>query len=377
MDFIFNEDQLMLRDSIERYLTKEYGLSRRETILKDAAAGDRLWREIAELGWIGAAFPAAAGGFGGGPLDIYAIMELFGRHLFAEPFLWTAIIGGRLLLEAGRHDLIERVVAGNLQLALGASERHAMRSPEHVATTAEPSGNGFVINGRKQVVLNGGRADLLLVAARTGGGNGDLDGVTLFAVPADAAGVSRRGFRMIDGHPAAEITLERVTVDADAVLGDVDRAVPMIERATDHGIAALCAETAGSAGYLVETTAAYIKTREQYGAPIAKFQVVQHRMADMYVATEMARSMAFMAAHALALDDAERARDVSAAKVQVSRNGLIVGKGAVQLHGGMGVSEELDVAHHFKRLTTAAAFFGDEGFHLQRFATLSQKPAAA
>lgn len=379
MDFSYNETQQMLHDSIDRFLTTKYDLPKRQRLLGDKEGQDRLWREMAELGWIGAAFPEDAGGFSTSPVDAMVVMERFGRHLVTAPYLISAIICGRLLLEGASQDrrnaIVGQLIGGSLQLALAACGNHFLHSPEHHAFTAANAGNGFILNGRMPVVLNADRADQLIVAARTAGSNGDREGMTLFLVDANAAGVAHRAFRMIDGFGAAEIVIENLSVDAESILGERDGGVPLVDQALDHGIAAACGEALGSMAYLVPTTAAYIKTREQYGAPLAKFQVLQHRMADMYIQTETARSMTYLASLSLDAKAPERSRALSAAKAQVGRSAKFVGYQAVQLHGGMGVSEELDIGHHYIRLTMINQLFGDQAFHLRRFADVDAQLA--
>jgi alkylation response protein AidB-like acyl-CoA dehydrogenase len=376
MDFNLDENQQMLSDSIDRFLTDKYDLPTRRRLQNDAEGRARLWREMAELGWIGAAFPEEVGGFQGSLGDVMVVMDRFGRHLLAEPYVVSAIVGGQLLLNGlsgeRREGLIGELIAGELQLSLAAGASHVLRSPEHTSFTAEASGGGWVVSGRMPVVLNGARADQLLVAARTGGRIGEREGVTLFLVDANSPQVERRGFLTLDGHEAAEIVISRLSVGADHVVGQVDAAVPLIDAALDHGAAAVCAEAVGSMSHLVRTTSEYTKTREQYGAPLAKFQVLQHRMADMYIQTEMARSMAYLASLSLDQTVPERVRAVSGAKAHIGKAGKFVGYQAVQLHGGMGVTEELDVSWHYIRLTTINQLFGDQAFHLQRFADVGE-----
>ncbi|MBA3055658.1 MAG: hypothetical protein FP826_12170 [Sphingomonadales bacterium] len=376
MDFNYDDNQRMLFDMVDRFLTDKHDLAKRAKLLTDPAAEAALWREMAELGLMGAAFPEEVGGFSTSPADPYVVMERFGRHLVTQPFLYTAVIGGRLLIEglsgADREEEIGMVIAGERQLALAAGSAHMLRSAEDTAFAAVPDGNGWKISGRMPAVLNGDRADKLIVAARTAGASGELAGVTLFLVAADAAGISRRNFRMIDAQGAAEVVLDGVAVGAESVLGSVDGGAVLVETALDHGIAATCGEAIGSMEYLIEATAEYTRTREQYGAPLAKFQVLQHRMADMYIQTQTAKSMALVAALSLDGDPAERMRMVSAAKAQVGRSAKYVGYQAVQLHGGMGVSEELDIGHHYIRLNFINQLFGDGAFHLRRFGALAQ-----
>jgi alkylation response protein AidB-like acyl-CoA dehydrogenase len=267
------------------------------------------------------------------------------------------------------------VIAGKSQLALAAGSQHMLHSAQDTSFSAQPDGAGWTVSGRMPVVLNGDRADRFIVAARTAGSVGEREGVTLFMVEADGAGVSRRPLRMIDAFGAAELVLDRVALGADAVLGQVDDGLPLVETALDFGIVAACNEAIGSMEYLIPTTAEYTRTRVQYGAPLAKFQVLQHRMADMYIQTQTAKSMALVAAMSLDGEPLERARMASAAKVQVGRSAKFVGYQAVQLHGGMGVSEELDIGHHYIRLNVINQLFGDTGFHSRRFGALAGRAA--
>jgi alkylation response protein AidB-like acyl-CoA dehydrogenase len=289
------------------------------------------------------------------------------------------VICGRLLVEGlsgeARDEAIAAVIAGERQLALAACGTHTLRSPEDTSFVAERGGAGWKLSGRMPVVLNGDRADVFLVAARTAGQPGDAAGVTLLQVPADAAGLSRRNLRTIDLFGAAELVLDGVEVAATALVGAEGEAVDLINLALDFGIAAICAEAVGSMEYLIPATAEYTRTRIQYGAPLAKFQVLQHRMADMYIQTQTAKSIAMVAAMALDGDPVERRWLVSAAKAQVGRSAKFVGSGAVQLHGGMGVSEELDIGHHFIRLNTINQWLGDGAFHLKRFGELAAAAA--
>lgn len=380
MDFNYDDNQRMLFDMVDRFLTDKHDLPMRTQMHKDPKAEATFWREMAELGLIGAAFPEAVGGFAASSADTYVVMERFGRHLVTQPYLYTAVICGRLFIEGlsgtEREEAIGAVIAGESQIALAAGSTHLLRSAEDTSFTATANGTGWNLSGRMPLVMNGDRANRIIVAARTGGRSGEHDGVTLFLIDAAAKGVSRRGFRTIDAFGAAELVLDNVTVGADAVIGPVDGGVALVELALDHGIAAVCAEAVGAMDYLVPATAEYTRTRIQYGAPLAKFQVLQHRMADMYIQTETAKSMAMVAAMSLDGDAKERQRMVCAAKVQVARSGKFVGYQAVQLHGGMGVTEELDIGHHYIRLNVIGQLFGDPSFQLRRFGTLASAPSA-
>ena len=377
MEFSLTEDQALLRDSADRFLTKEYDFATRTRIVNEGSFSAHVWSKFAELGWLGACLPVEAGGYGGA-VEAMVLMEAFGRHLLVEPFISTVIVGGQLLGaldEARRAPLVERLIAGHLQLALATTERYSGFDLAKIETSATRSGSGWTINGVKPLVPNGGRADKIFVTARTGATTARED-VTLFMVDRDAPGITVRDYRTHDGAAASEIVFDAALVETTAMVGTPGAGLAIVETASDHGIAALCAESVGSAAHVLAATIAYLKTREQYGAPLARLQVLQHRMAEMYVAVEQARAMATLAAHSLHLPADQRARQISAAKVAVTGYARMVTQQAVQLHGGMGVSEELDIAHHLKRLTVSAMTFGDETHHLARFIALDDAAAA-
>jgi alkylation response protein AidB-like acyl-CoA dehydrogenase len=374
MDFAYSEAQAQLKDSVERFLAERYDVRRRKALFEDARAAEALWREMAELGWIGAAFLEADGGYAESALDAFVVMEGFGRRLMALPYLTSVILCGDLLRRAANADeLVAAMVAGRLHAALAACGEALLHSPQYGALGATRDGSGYRLSGRMSVVLGADRADKLLIAARTGGANGEREGVTLFLV--DAARVSRRAFRMIDGQGAAELAVDALAVGAEAVVGEPDGAVPLIEAAVDRATVMACAEACGSMAHLIPATAEHIRTRQQYGAPLAKFQVLQHRMADAFIAAETARSMAYVAA--IGLDGGGDAAATSLAKHQTGRSGRYVAYQAVQLHGGLGVSEEMDISHHYIRLTMIDRLFGDQAFHLRRYADLTRLGDAA
>ena len=381
MDFNYTSDQDMLRDSLARYLQQEYDYHERGRIVAGGGFSAKAWSDFASFGWLGAALPEDAGGFGGGGVEAGIVAEAFGRHIVLEPYLWTVIVGGTLLrfgAEGDRRDaLLGSMIEGSLQLALAAHESDAGHDFTQIATVATPAsdGKGWTLDGRKAIVPNGGVADKFFVTAKLAGTGAGTGGVSLFLIDRDAPGVSLRTFRLNDDSNAAELTLSNVAVARADLVGAEGDALALLELAADHGAAAVCAETVGSCAYLLDTTCEYLKTREQYGAPLAKLQVIQHRLADMYVAVELCRSRALMAADALDKPAAERMRAISAARVQAIRCAKLVGRDAVQLHGGMGMSEELDVSAHFKRLMTTPLFFGDEAFHLARFADSAEQVA--
>lgn len=370
MDFSYSPDQQMLRDSAQRYLQEQYSYPQREKIWRSGGYSASVWRDFANFGWLGAGLPEDAAGYGGGPEEVAILAESMGRFAVLEPYVWTAVVGGVLLREGlrgeRRRTLLEQMLAGDLHLALAALEDDVGQDFSRVTTEARPGVDGWTLHGRKAVVPNGGIADLFFVSART------PDGVGLFAVNRDASGLAIRPYRSNDGQTVAELRFDGVVARMEDCLSEPGQAtLALLDLAADHGSAAVCAEVVGSCAWLVETTCTYLKTREQYGEPLAKFQVLQHKLADMYVAVELTRSMAHVAAAALSKEPADRMREVSAARLQAIRCARLVGRDAVQMHGGMGMSQELDVSAHFQRLTMSTLQFGDEVSHLARMARLS------
>ena len=376
MDFNFKEEQLQLADALKRWIARDYTFEARRAIVGSAAGvSDAAWATLAELGLAALPLPAAQGGFDGDAVDMFVVMQELGRGLVVEPYFAT-MLGAEFLRRGRAHDaLLERVAAGELKLACALGERQSRHDLRDVATRAAPDtsdGGGWRLHGEKKVVLHGAQAGVLIVSARTAGAQRDEDGITLFAVPADAAGVVTRDVRMLDGQRAADVLLRDVKVGADAVIGTVGAGWTILEAAADYGAGLLCAEALGAMDALFDATLDYLKTRQQFGVPIGKFQALQHRMADMYVHLEQARSMALLAAVRLADDAggdraAERRRAVAAAKYRVGQAARFVGQQAIQLHGGMGVTDELPASHYFKRLSTIELTLGDCDHHLARF----------
>ncbi|WP_440963248.1 acyl-CoA dehydrogenase family protein [Massilia sp. GER05] len=373
MDFNFKEEQLQLADALKRWIARDYTFEARRAIVGSAAGvSDAAWATLAELGLTALPLPEAQGGFDGDAVDMFVVMQELGRGLVVEPYFAT-MFGAEFLRRGRAHEaLLERVAAGDLKLACALGERQSRHDLRDIATRAAPDGAGWRLNGEKKVVLHGAQAGVLIVSARTAGAQRDEDGITLFAVPADAVGVVMRDVRMLDGQRAADVLLRDVTVGADAVIGTVGAGWTILEAAADHGAGLLCAEALGAMDALFGATLDYLKTRQQFGVPIGKFQALQHRMADMYVHLEQARSMALLAAVRLADDArtgnvAERRRAVAAAKYRVGQAARFVGQQAIQLHGGMGVTDELPASHYFRRLSTIELTLGDCDHHLARF----------
>lgn len=372
MNFAFTDEQKLLADSVARFVSKDYAFEARRKLMASEEGWSRaVWKSFAELGWLAAPFAEDQGGLGGGPVEAAIVMEGFGKGLVLEPYLPSVVLGGTLLAAGGKRDLLAALVEGELQLSLAWVEPKARFDLAHVETRAARKDGGFALTGQKGVAFNAAAADWIIVPARTAGGAKEKQGLTLFLVPKGAKGLTVRPYRTVDGLRAAEVALEDVAVGPEGVLGEVDWGHPLLEAAIDRGIAAVCAEAAGIMGHIVATTRDYLKTRKQFGVPLASFQVLQHRAVDMYVLSEQAASMAYRAAVlAGAREPAERARAVSAAKAWIGQAGRKVGQESIQMHGGMGMTEEMPVSHYFKRLTMIDTLFGDFRFHRRRFAAL-------
>src|SRR3954471_5856852 len=374
MDFDLSEEQRLLRDSIDRLLPDNYTFEKRRGYLAETEGWSRgLWSHYAELGLLGLPFPEQHGGFGGGGVEIMLVMEAFGRALALEPYLATIVLAGTALRLAGsdaQHAaLLPQVVEGNRLLAFAHGERQARYDLPEVLTKASRKGEGWVIDGAKSVVLHGDSADTLIVSARTAGARDDTAGITLFLVDGAANGVARRGYALRDGNRAADITLSAVEIGSDAVLGDIGGGFPVIERVVETGIAAMAAEAVGAMEAMQAMTLEYLKTRQQFGQPIGRNQALQHRATEMFVALEQGRSMAMLAAMTIDEPDAaERARNISLVKAGIGQAARFVSQNAVQLHGGIGMTEEYAVGHYFRRVMVIEHTFGDTAHHLSRLA---------
>jgi alkylation response protein AidB-like acyl-CoA dehydrogenase len=369
MDFNFKEEQSQLADALKRWIARDYGWETRRAIVQsEQGTSEAAWAQLAELGLTALPLPEAQGGFDGTAVDMFVVMQELGRGLVAEPYFATVLGAEFLKLGGGHAGLLERVATGELKLACALGERQSRHDLRDIATRAVLDAGGWILDGEKKVVLYGAQAGVLIVSARTGGEQRDADGIALFAVPADSPGVHVTGYRMLDGQRAADVRLTGVRVGADAAIGTPGAGWDILEAAADYGAGLLCAESLGAMDALFAATLEYLKTRQQFGVPIGKFQALQHRMADMYIHLEQARSMALLAAVKLATGAAaERRRAVSAAKYRVGQAARFVGQQAVQLHGGMGVTDELPAAHYFKRLSTIELTLGDSDHHLARF----------
>lgn len=374
MDFSHTQERRMLQDSLRRFLAARYTTQARNAIGRDPRGfSDEIWAGLAELGVVGALFEEAVGGFGGGGFDILVVFEEIGRAGAVDPLVETAILGGGLVADLGTDEqkaMIETIVAGTRQLAFAGLEPGGRYDLDHVETRAVRDGDGFVLTGRKAVVTNAPAADLLLASAREGEGT---DGIRLFLVEPGAAGLTMRDYGLVGGGRAAEITLEKTPA---TLLGDGTKAYEAIERRAAHAIVALCAEAVGLMETATGLTNDYLKTRKQFGQPIGKFQALQHRMADMAIALEQARSAAINAAGNLHRARAIRERHMAAAKNLIGRAARHIAEEAIQLHGGIAMTQEYELAHIAKRLVMIDHRFGDADHHLARFVALSRESAA-
>ena len=369
MDFQFTQEQQQFSDALRRWMEKDYTFEHRKKIVhsSDGVSPDA-WNTLTELGMTALPVPEEQGGFSGSAIDMMVVMKEIGRGLVVEPYLATAFGAQFLKLAGKRESLLEQVATGELKLAAALGEKQARFDLFDIKTTASASNDGYVINGTKVVVVHGGQADQLIVSARSAGQQRDTDGISLFVVPADTAGITRRDYRTIDGQRAADIRFDNVQVLSSALLGEAGAGWEILDAASDYAVTLLCAEAIGAMEALNAATLDYLKTRQQFGVPIGKFQALQHRMAEMFMQYQQASSMATLAAVKVASSDpVERRRTVSAAKARVGQAAKFVGQQAVQLHGGMGVTDELPAAHHFKRLTMIEQTLGDTDYHLARF----------
>ncbi|MDR9849443.1 acyl-CoA dehydrogenase [Herbaspirillum huttiense F1] len=381
MNFEHTEERRMLADSLRRLITEQYGFEARKHLLQSAPGMSRdMWSQLAEMGVIGALFREEDGGYGGGGFDIAVVFEEIGRGLLLEPLLGSAILVGEAIAAAGtpaQKALLEQIIAGQTLAALAHEESDSHYTPTHVATRATQEGDGgWRLQGHKAVVVHAEAADVFLVSARTSGATDDTDGISLFLIPADTAGLQLHGSDTIDGGRVADLLLKDASLPADALLGSPGDGAALLERILGRGVLALCAEALGAMEVAKEATLDYLRTRKQFGLPIGSFQALQHRMADLLLEVEQARSAVINAAAALDADRLTRERALSAAKFSIGRIGTLVAEESIQLHGGIGMTWELPLSHYAKRLVMIDHQLGDEDHHLQRYIALGREVPA-
>ena len=375
MDFTFNEEQTMIQDQVEQFIQKEYDWeTRQELSNSDLGFGTHNWKTFAELGWLGIAVSEKNGGFGGSSIETMLIMEEFGKGLVVEPFLETVVMSAGILDRHGtdeqKNQALNSVINGEMHLALAYAEPQSRFNLSDVVTEAKEEGDNFVINGFKSVVMNGPSANKIIISARTSGTQLEDKGMSLFLVDSDIEGVTKSDYLTVEGRKASDINLENVIVSNSCLIGSLNAGFDILDEAIDRSILAISAEAVGAMEILYKTTVEYTKTREQFGTPIGKFQVLQHRMVDMFMEYEQCKSLLYMATmkNEESAPDAKKA--ISGLKYQVGKAGKFVGQQSVQLHGGMGVTDELNVGHYFKRLTTIGTIFGNADFHLKQYTSL-------
>ena len=373
MNFDLTSEQQLLKDSVDRFVADNYSLEARVKVT-DAEPGFSKdhWKSFAELGWLGLPFAEADGGFGGGPIETMLLMESFGRGLVVEPYLASVVLGGGALRRGGsaalKAQILPGVIDGTKQLAFGYAEEQARFDLHDVVTSAKPDGDGFLLNGTKSVVQNAATADYVVASARTSGGQIDRNGISLFLIDVKAPGVERDNYPTVDGLRASEVKLTNVRVGKDRLIGELGKGFAILNAVANDGILALSAEAVGAMEVLYKDTVDYTQQRIQFGHPLSEFQVLQHRMVEMFMEYEQTKSLLYRATLE-ATQGAETAqRTIHALKHLVGRAGLFVGENAVQLHGGMGMTEELRIGHYFKRLLVIDAQFGNADHHLQQFA---------
>tara|TARA_B100001109_G_C18829581_1_gene458797 strand:+ start:285 stop:1418 length:1134 start_codon:yes stop_codon:yes gene_type:complete len=376
MNFELSEEQKMIQQSVERFVQENYDLSNRISISsEDPGFSKEYWSSMAELGWLGLAFAEEEGGFGGNQIDTLVLMEQFGKGLVLEPFLANIVLGGGAIKRSNSQQLKETIIPGlidgSLQITLAYAEEQSRFDLNDVATSATEDGEGFILNGKKSMVLNAESADKIIVVARTSGGQTEEDGISLFILDTGSEGIVMENFPTVDGLRASEISLENVKVSKEDLVGERDKGFNILQAVANDAILALAAEAVGAMEVLYKDTVEYTQQREQFDHALSDFQVLQHRMVDMFMEYEQCKSLLFRATMETVQDPIMAQRTIHALKHLIGKSGIFVGENAVQLHGGMGVTEELRIGHFFKRLLVIDSQFGNADFHLEKFTNIS------
>ena len=375
MDFSFSDEQNLIQRQVEQFIQRDYDWEKRQSLVSsEVGFSEENWKTFAELGWLGISLSEESGGFGGNAIETMIVMEEFGKGLVVEPFLETIVLGATLVDLAAtseqKKEILLPVISGDLQLALAFTEPQSRFNLFDITSEAKTLGKNFILNGFKSVVMNGPAANKFIVTTRTSGNQRDSKGVTLFIVDSDSQGLTLRNYKTVDGRRASELTLEQVKVPTNSMLGSINNQSNSLEEAVDVATLALCAEAVGIMEVLYKSTVEYAKTREQFGQPIGKFQVLQHRMVDMFMEYEQSKSLLYMSTMKQAEKSADAKKSISGLKYQIGKAGKFIGQQAIQIHGGMGVTDELNIGHFFKRLTTIGTIFGNSDFHLKRYSEL-------
>ena len=376
MDLTISEEQSAIRDVISRFIENEYDFEKRMSIAEgDSAFDSDVYNFFVEQGFTAIPFSEEDGGLNGGPVETMLIMKEIGRGLVLEPYLENVILAGgvlkRLATDDQKSKWLSNIINGELQSTLAFTEPQSRFNLNDVATVAKENGDKVIINGKKSFVLNGKEADIIIVPARTSGSQTETEGISLFVVESDLSGISKNNYKSVDGHSASEITFKNVEVNKDNLLGEIGKGYQTLESTIDDATLAVCAEATGIMKSLHDKTVEYSKNRVQFGVPIGGFQALQHRMVDTLMACEETESILLWALTTNQDDSSSLKKAISGLKYQIGTAGKHVGQEAVQLHGGMGISWELDIAHFFKRLSSIEILFGNADFHMKRFLTLS------
>lgn len=372
-----NEQQLKLKGSIARFVNEQHDLDSRKQLIDSSDGFNKAhWQAMSDMGWLKVPFRERDGGTGGSAIDRMILMEGIGKGLMLEPVLASLILSGGLIVDSGSESLKEKIlpqlISGELTYASGLYEPQSRFTLSSVATRADPRRSGFSITGRKSVVLNGMEADKILISARTGGADYSEGGITLFLLDANIEGLTKHAYKNVDGHAAADLIFDKVFVDRRSIVGELDEALPAIESAVDKATLAVCSEALGAMKALNKMTLEHCKTRKQFGVALASFQSLQHRMADMLIHYEQAKSAVLLASLTADENNGIAPKEISAAKYRVGVAAQKIAQEAIQLHGAAGVTDELLVSHYFKRLTTIEVQFGNQDYHLKRFIKLSR-----
>jgi alkylation response protein AidB-like acyl-CoA dehydrogenase len=375
MDFSLSEEQQMLQSSVSKFISQDYDWDSRQVVVKsDAPFNAEHWKLFAELGWLTVPFSEEDGGLGGSAVDLIVVMEELGKGLLIEPFLANTVMAGGVIAATAAEEQKERllgaVMDGSLQLAFAYAETQSRYNLANVECRANDEGEQYLVSGHKAVVLNGGAADKLVVVVRTEGDTMDRDGISLLLIDADSDGITRRAYTTVDGQDAADIWFDKVSVPAANLLGEAGSAITVIESIIDRAALAVCAEAVGAMEVALNKTVEYTKIRKQFNVTLSTFQALQHRMARMFMETQQAKSILVMAAMEMDRLGGNAPKALSAAKSRIGKAARLVGQEAVQIHGGIGVTDELDLGHYFKRLTTIQYLFGSTDFHTERFSSL-------
>ena len=375
MDFSLSEEQQLLKDSITQFVDKDYHFDiRQKNVSSDLGYSSEFWKTFADLGWLGMPFSEEDGGYNGGPTDLMVIMESLGRGLVVEPYIPNVVLAGGLISRLGsseqKSNLLPKIISGENQMSVAFSEPQSRFNLSDVITSAKKDGDNYILDGYKSVVMNGPSSNFIIVVARTSGKQLEEKGLTLFLLDPSLEGVSLRNYSNVDGSKASEVTLESVTVSSSTMLGKEGEAYNSLEEVIDLATLAISAEAIGIMEKMNEITLEYTKTREQFGETLSSFQALQHRMVDTFMAYEQTKSLLLMCAAKLTDKTEDASKSVSALKYQVGIAAKHVGEEAVQLHGGMGVTDETNIGHYFKRLTTIRAIFGNTDYHLKRYSDL-------